>query len=45
MKELMFEIKKDIYINKWIVWEVHKNYQIDRFHAKTKKECKEWLKK
>lgn len=44
MEELIFEIEKDIYINKWVVWEVHKNYKIDRFQAKTKKACKEWLK-
>jgi hypothetical protein len=39
-----FKILKDKYINCWIVWEVHKNYSIDRYHAKTKKRCQEWLK-
>jgi hypothetical protein len=37
------KIEKDKYINCWIVWEVHPNYMIDRYHAKTKKECKRWL--
>ena len=38
-----YKIEKDKYLDCWIVWEVHKNYSIDRFHAKTKKECKQWL--
>jgi len=44
MEELIFEVKKDKYIGQWIVWEVHQNYKIDRFHARTKRECKEWMK-
>lgn len=40
---MKFNIEKDIYLNCWVVWEVHKNYSIDRLHAKTKKECKQWL--
>lgn len=39
----MFKIEKDIYLNCWIVWETFQNYSIDRFHAKTKRECKKWL--
>lgn len=40
-----FKIEIDFYISdgKWIIWEIHKNYSIDRFHARTKKECKQWL--
>jgi hypothetical protein len=41
---MKFEILKDKYLNCWIVWEVHRNYSIDRYRARTKKECKEWLK-
>lgn len=41
---MKYNIEKDKYLNKWIVWEVYENYSIDRLHAKTKKECKEWLK-
>lgn len=37
-------IEKDNILKCWIVWEVHRNYKIDRFHSKTKKGCKEWLK-
>ena len=37
------KIEKDIYLKCWIVWEVHPNYMIDRYHAKTKRECKRWL--
>lgn len=40
---MIFEIEKDKYLECWIVWECHKNYKIDRFQAKTKKECKEWI--
>ena len=42
---MTLEIEKDKYINRWIVWECHKNYKIDRFHGKTKKECKEFIKR
>lgn len=40
-----YEIEKDIYLNCWIVWESHRNYKIDRFHATTKRECKKWINK
>lgn len=40
---MKYEIIKDKYLNCWIVWEVHKNYSIDRLHGKTKRECKKWL--
>ena len=39
----MYKIEKDIYLNCWIVWEKHQNYSIDRYHAKTKRECKKWV--
>lgn len=38
----MFEILKDEYLGCFIVWEVHKNYKIDRFHG-LKRECKQWI--
>lgn len=37
------QIEKDKILNCWIVWEVHRNYKVDRYHARTKRECKEWL--
>lgn len=37
------KIEKDVYLGCWVVWEIHNNYSIDIYHAKTKKECKEWL--
>ena len=40
---MKLEILKDKYINCWVVWEVHCNYSVDLFHAKTRKECKEWI--
>lgn len=40
---MKFNIEKDKYLNAWIVWEVHKNYSIDRYHGRTKRECKKWL--
>lgn len=39
----MFEIVKDDILKCWIVWEVHRNIKIDVFHARTKKECKQWI--
>lgn len=40
---MKYETKKDKYLGVWIVWEVHTNYSVDRFHGKTKRECKQWL--
>lgn len=40
-----YEIEKEKILNCWVVWEVHPNYKVDIFHAKTKKECKEQIKK
>jgi len=40
----MYQIEKDVYLNCYIVWEVHNNYKVDVKHGKTKKECKQWLK-
>ena len=42
---MKYEIEKDTILKCWIVWEKHKNYSIDRFRAKTKKECKLWITK
>lgn len=39
-----YEIEKDIYLNCWIVWlRLSKNAQLDIYHSKTKKGCKQWL--
>ena len=40
-----YVIEKDKILNCWIIWEVHRNYKIDRFWGKTKRECKEWIRK
>lgn len=40
---MKYEPVKDIYLNCWVVWEVHRNYRIDRQHTRTKKEAKEWI--
>ena len=40
---MKYEIVKDTILKQWIVWEIHHNYKIDRYRAKTKKECKQWL--
>jgi len=39
-----YKIEKDKYLGKYIVWEVHRNYSIDRFRG-FKYQCKEWVKK
>lgn len=39
---MKFKIEKDNILNCFIVWEVHTNYMIDRFHG-LKRECKKWL--
>lgn len=38
----MFVIEKAIYLKGYIVWEVHRNYKIDRFRG-TKRECQKWI--
>lgn len=40
---MTYEIKKDLILNCYIVWEVHTNYKVDVFHGRTKRECKKWL--
>lgn len=39
---MKYEIEKDVVLNTYIVWEVHKNYRVDRFRG-LKRECKKWL--
>ena len=41
---MKYEIKKDFILNCYVIWEVYVNYKVDVFHARTKRECKEWLK-
>lgn len=43
-KRMKYEIEKDPYLNKYIVWEVHQNYKVQVFCHKLKKECTKWLK-
>lgn len=40
----MYQIEKDKILNCYVVWEVHKNYKVDKLHG-TKKECKQWIEK
>lgn len=42
--EQTYKIEKDLYVDKWIVWEVHKNYKINKFQG-TEKQCYQWIKK
>ena len=37
-----YEIEKDNILNCFIVWEIHRNYKIDRFRG-LKRECKQWI--
>lgn len=40
-----YDIRKDIYVGGWIVWErITKNFEQDIHHGRTKRECMEWLK-
>lgn len=39
-----YEILKDPIYKMWVVWEVHRNVKFEMFKAKTKRECKQWLK-
>lgn len=41
---MKYEIEKDPYVGKFILWEVHRNYKIDLIHG-TEKECKKLKKK
>ena len=40
--KLRYEIVKDEYLNTSIVWEIHRNYRVDRFKG-YKYQCEEWL--
>lgn len=40
-----YEMEKDKILNCWIVWEVHRNYKVEVFRSKLKKDCKEWIRK
>ena len=37
-------VKKDIYLNKYIVWEIHRNWEYSRYIG-LRKDCIKWLKK
>ena len=40
-----YKIEKDKFLNCYIVWEVHRNYLVDVFRSKLKRDCKMWLEK
>jgi len=35
---MKYEIEKDKYIGKFILWEVHRNYRVDLYHG-LKRDC------
>ena len=39
-----YKIEKDKCLGKYIVWEIHKNLKIQRYHG-YKYQCKEWINK
>jgi hypothetical protein len=42
---MKYVIEKDIYLGCWVVWErLSKNAELDIYHGRTKRVCKEWLK-
>lgn len=40
-----YAIEKDNILNCYIVWEVHRNYKINRFKSKLKEDCEKWVEK
>ena len=34
-----YEIKKSEILGCWLIWEIYKNYWVDIFHSKYKKDC------
>lgn len=40
--KMKYVIEKDEYLNTYIVWEIHRNYKVDRFKG-FKYQCEEWL--
>lgn len=41
---MKYEIEKDKYLNKWVVWFVVGSGKFDIYHGATKKECTKWVK-
>lgn len=39
-----YKIEKCKELNCFIVWEVYRNYKVDRFHG-LKRECRQWISK
>ena len=39
-----YEIEKDPYLNKFVVWEVHNNYKVEVYRNRLKRLCAEWIK-
>ena len=40
-----YEIKKDPYLNKFVVWEVHPNYKVEVYRHRLKWMCNDWVTK
>ena len=38
-----YEIEKDPYLNKFVVWEVHHNYKVEVYRHRLKWMCNDWV--
>ena len=38
-----YEVVKDPYLNKFVVWEVHPNYKVEVYRHRLKWKCKDWI--
>lgn len=43
-KRMMYEIEKDPYLNKYVVWEAHTNYKVEVYRNRLKRMCIDWVK-
>lgn len=41
---MKYQIEKDPYLNKYVVWEVHTNYKVEVYRNRLKRLCAEWVK-
>ena len=40
-----YEVAKDPYLNKFVVWEVHPNYKVEVYRHRLKWMCNDWVTK
>lgn len=43
-KRMKYEIEKDPYLNKYVVWEIHTNYKVEVYRNRLKRMCIDWVK-